>query len=238
MNIADKLQTIAENEQRVYDKGYEDGFNSAPPDYLPYVTSLKIPNWNLLGKKEVVLNIPLVTNLSGFMQQNAGTLNTTVEHLTINGAMDGTITNINMAFYCGAAEKTLKRLTLNCDLSKCTTFNYMCQYLTALEVVDGIPIDFSSRTDTGALFGGYNHGIKEVRFVPLSIKRTITFSDDRYLSGETVQSIIDGLATVETAQTLTLHANLKILQSQVDSANAKGWTVVGGVVVSEGEYYG
>ena len=41
-----------------------------------------------------------------------------------------------------------------------------------------------------------------------------------------------------TTKTLTLHANHKILQSQVDSANAKGWTVAGGTVVSEEEYYG
>ena len=50
-------------------------------------------------------------------------------------------------------------------------------------------------------------------------------------------SIINGLAVVETTRTLTLPTNLKILQSQVDSANAKGWTIAGGKVVSEEEYY-
>lgn len=76
-----------------------------------------------------------------------------------------------------------------------------------------------------------------VRFVPESIKISITIPSP-VLSAESIQSIIDGLATVETAQTLTLNANLKILQSQVDAANAKGWTVAGGTVVSEEEYYG
>ena len=41
-----------------------------------------------------------------------------------------------------------------------------------------------------------------------------------------------------TTKTLTLHANQQILQSQVDSANAIGWTIAGGTVVSEEEYYG
>lgn len=211
-----------------YKDGYENGFNSAPPDYLPCVTSLKIPNWNLLGKKEVVLNIPSMTSLSGFMQQNGGTLNTTVEHLTINGAMDGTITNISMAFYCASAEKTLKRLTLNCDLSKCVSVNYMCTYLTALEVVDGTPLDLSSITGTISMFGGYNHGIKEVRFVPLSIKCTISFSDDRYLSDETTQSIIDGLAdlTGQTAQKVSWHSTVinKLTTDQYLQMGAKNWT--------------
>ena len=79
--------------------------------------------------------------------------------------------------------------------------------------------------------------LKEVRFVPNSIKVSIKFANSNLLSTDTIQSIIDGLATVSTAQTLTLHNKLKILQSQVDSANAKGWTVAGGTVVSEEEYY-
>jgi hypothetical protein len=85
-------------------------------------------------------------------------------------------------------------------------------------------------------FNGCNN-LRKISFVAESIKWSMTFTST-VLSAESIQSIIDGLATVETAQTLTLHANTKILQSQVDSANAKGWTVAGGTVVSEEEYYG
>lgn len=80
--------------------------------------------------------------------------------------------------------------------------------------------------------------LEDISFVPNTIKISIDFSYCLKLTAKSIQSIIDGLATVETAQTLTLHANVKILQSQVDSANAKGWTVAGGMVVSEEEYYG
>jgi hypothetical protein len=79
--------------------------------------------------------------------------------------------------------------------------------------------------------------LRDVSFVAETIKVSIAFSSP-VLSDESIQSIFDGLATVTTAQTLTLNANLKILQSQVDAANAKGWTVAGGTVVSEEEYYG
>lgn len=80
--------------------------------------------------------------------------------------------------------------------------------------------------------------LKNIEFVPETIKISISFSDSPDLTAESVQSIFDGLATVTSAQTLTLNANTKILQSQVDAANAKGWTVAGGTIVSEEEYYG
>ena len=136
-------------------------------------------------------------------------------------------------------DSTLKKLTLNIDLSKCTNANNAFTQLRALEVIDGTPIDFSSisnATNTGAF--QQVPSLREVRFVANSIKYSIKFLQSDKLSTDTIQSIIDGLATVDTAQTVTLHANVKILQSQVDSANAKGWTVAGGTVVSEGEYYG
>ena len=79
--------------------------------------------------------------------------------------------------------------------------------------------------------------MREIRFVENSISIPLTFTSSN-LSPDSKNSIFNGLATVETAMTLTLPANLKILQSQVDSANAKGWTVAGGTVVSEEEYYG
>lgn len=79
--------------------------------------------------------------------------------------------------------------------------------------------------------------LENFKLVPNTAKVSFAITSKR-LTPESKQSIFDGLATVETAQTLTLHKDAKILQSQVDSANAKGWTVAGGTVVSEEEYYG
>jgi hypothetical protein len=71
------------------------------------------------------------------------------------------------------------------------------------------------------------------------IGKSISFTHSSRLSDESVENIIECLAdlTGGTAQTLTFHKDVKLLQSQVDSANAKGWTVAGGTVVSEEEYY-
>ena len=74
--------------------------------------------------------------------------------------------------------------------------------------------------------------LENICFKEESIHWSFFIERCRYLSAESIQSIFDGLATVETAQTLTLHADVKILQSQVDTAKDKGWKVSGVTVLS------
>lgn len=102
-------------------------------------------------------------------------------------------------------------------------------------------LDFSSTTNVSNAFQAT--GLRTISIVPNTVKISIAFNSPKLTNGtngtfNSIQSIFDGLATVTTAQTLTLNATLKILQSQVDVANAKGWTVAGGTIVSEEEYYG
>ena len=54
--------------------------------------------------------------------------------------------------------------------------------------------------------------LEDISFVPNTIKISILFDYCSNLTNKSKQSIFDGLAQVETAQTLTLHSNLKILQ--------------------------
>lgn len=119
------------------------------------------------------------------------------------------------------------------DLSSATNI-YDLFLSSAIETIQE-PLNISNVTKAGNAFSCDN--LKDIRFVAKCIKTSTIFTSP-VLTDESIQSIFDGLATVETAQTLTLHKDSKILQSQVDSANAKGWTVAGGTVVSEEEYYG
>lgn len=201
---------------------------SGGEDYLVYATSVKFSDWNAFGKKEVVLNIPKVTNYSSFMNQSLGNSNQTVEHLTINGSLEGDITNVHLAWGATSVESTLKRLTLNCDFSNCSDFSYALQLLNALEVIDGIPIDFSSATDVRAFLSTSNQVLRELRVKQSTIKISIVFNMST-LSDETVQSIIDGLATVETAQNLILHDYVvaKLTTAQKQSIKNKNWTLNG-----------
>ena len=66
----------------------------------------------------------------------------------------------------------------------------------------------------------------EVRFVATTIHWSISFADSPLLSAESVQSIIDGLATVTTAQTVTFHKDIALTDAQKQAINEKGWTLV------------
>ena len=66
-----------------------------------------------------------------------------------------------------------------------------------------------------------------VEFLPNNIFYSISFAQSPLLSNESIQSIINGLATVETAQTLTLHADVKakLTESQIAQITSKNWNL-------------
>lgn len=225
MSIAEKLTTIAENQQRVYDKGYADGLNSAPTGPTGIPTYCGIPYWNALGEAEVVLDLPSRNNFTGFMQQQEA--NTTVEHLTLNGPQDATITSIERCFFAGSlGNAKLKRLTLNCDFSKCTSFASAFSSLGGLEVIDGTPIDFSSTTVFSGIFSGC-YKLKELRVKPQTIKKTIDVQHLSAASNDTIQSIVDGLAdlTGKTQQTIDFgyDNSSNVTEAQREAISKKNW---------------
>lgn len=69
--------------------------------------------------------------------------------------------------------------------------------------------------------------LTEIRFVPNTLSESIKFAQSSLLSNESVQSIIDGLATVTTTCTLTLHETVKakLTDEQKNTITAKGWTL-------------
>ena len=86
-------------------------------------------------------------------------------------------------------------------------------------------LDFTSVTNANQTFK-YSDSIKELRFVKNSIHISISFESQHLLSAESVQSIIDGLATVTTAQTITFHKDIALTDEQKQTINEKGWTLV------------
>ena len=86
------------------------------------------------------------------------------------------------------------------------------------------PLDISQVTQTLNAFACDN--LTEIRFVSGTIKVNIDFSRCAKLSAQSIQSIIDGLATVTTAQTLTLNSAIVLTDAQKSNITAKGWTLV------------
>lgn len=96
---------------------------------------------------------------------------------------------------------------------------------SAIETIEE-PLDISQVTYTANAFACTE--LKEIRFVSGSIKLSLNFSNCSKLSAESIQSIIDGLATVTTAQTLTLNPAITLTDAQKSSITAKGWTLAQG----------
>ena len=141
-------------------------------------------------------------------------------------------TNMMSAFQSAGNKLKIARVK---NTHNVTTFGSCFYNNRNVEIIE--TLDFSSSTNNINAFHE-NQKLVTLKIVPSTIKSSINFPTVRVLSNESIQNIFDGLAPVTTAQTLTLASAMKILQSQVDSANAKGWTVAGGTIVTEEEYYG
>lgn len=87
-------------------------------------------------------------------------------------------------------------------------------------------IDMSECTNITIPFD-HSKNLKEIRFKPNTIKLSISFWSQNLLSNESAQSIINGLATVETSQTLTLHGTVKskLTEAQLTQITSKNWTL-------------
>lgn len=232
MTTADLVTQFKQDLDDAHRKGFEDGKNSVV-DYTKYAESIKKIRRDLITEKEITITLPIATDISNLFDISTFE-NRYVEHITVN-CPNSVIAASAVFFAYSPSDTVLKHITLNVDISQAKNTVNMFRGCQALEIIDGTPLDFSSGTSLNIFNDCLS--VKEFRVANNCIKLSFSIPKLDKLSTDTRQSIFDGLATVDTAQTLTLHANVKILQSQVDSANAKGWTVAGGTVVSEEEYY-
>lgn len=115
------------------------------------------------------------------------------------------------------------RYMVGLNISKTQNVNY-CLANSGLETIVE-PLDFSSVMSAVNTFQNTN-SLTDIRFVSETIKISITIPS-AVLSAESIQSIIDGLATVETAQTLTLHADIKakLTETQLTTITGKNWNL-------------
>ena len=229
MATADLITQLKRDFDDVYAAGKAAGGGSGE-DYLRYAKTVQFNSLNDFGKAEVELNLDNATTLTDLIRTASGaTPNNTVEHLTINASE--LVKGMSGMIYQPVSVKdtVLKKLTLNVNSKNVTTFSVMLHYCTALEEIDGMPLNLSVATNITNMFMGCSN-LKEVRFVANTISKSISFASSPNLSTDTIQSIIDGLAdlTDGTAQTLTLHATVggKLTDEQKATITAKNWELV------------
>ena len=167
-------------------------------DFMRYVKSFTLATTEGLPE-DLVLNLDNVTTFDNtFSNLKVENIN----HLTINCLNQ--VTSLFRMIYGGYPTHTysMERLTLNMDTSKCTNFRQSLTNMPKLKVIDGMPLDFSSNTNTIGLFD-YCFVLEEVRVVEESIKISMAVNKGIF-SKETITSFVNGLNGDVTDQTLTL----------------------------------
>lgn len=199
-------------------------------DYTAHCDLINFTSLDFVGQPSVTFNLPKCTRLDKFWSTpNNEVPNTTIEHLTINGAKPTSMSSFISRDY-NVRDTVLKRVTLNIDTSNVTNFAYAFTHLMALETIDGNPLDLSKATVLSGMFSSINYEMVDVRFVANSIKVSLSLSACSKLSDATIQSIVDGLADLsgQTRQTITFHKDLesRVTPNQKQAIDAKNWTQV------------
>ena len=124
-----------------------------------------------------------------------------------------------------AQSNNLKSVDFVNSTSKVTNFSSLFFGKTMLETAKGL--DLSSATNVTNMFLGCSN-LKNATFVKNSIKISFNLGSSSLLSNESIQSLINGLATVETAQNLTIHNDVatKLTDEQKATISSKNWEIV------------
>ncbi len=140
----------------------------------------------------------------------------------------GNVESMNMSqlFRSNNQQLALKTVDVtDVDFSKITTWSWMFASQTLATIIGEIDMTKFTSLDNVLL---YTYSLENLTFKRECI--LVNFNSLRFsqkLSNESIQSIIDGLAPVETAQTLTLHADVKakLTETQIAAITSKNWTL-------------
>ena len=135
--------------------------------------------------------------------------------------------NLNSAFDSCRSLKEI-HLSNTQNVKTWQYFLYSCSSLTTVETLD---LSGRANNTNSWLVAGIDN-LQTFKVVPETILTSISIPAPKLSDGtdgtfNSIQSIIDGLATVETAQTLTLNSSVyaKLTDSQLLTISAKNWTV-------------
>ena len=213
MSVLSKLQIIEENVPKVYEAGkLQSGGN--PLEYAKQLTNL-FYDATFPENHEVTITAPFVTAMNSCFQ-NASNVKT----ITMIGNNNGSAVSCSGSFRGCSVEV----IDLTGFIAKISNGQLMFSGAKFLKTIKG-ELDLSECTNTTNAFASCT-ALEQVQFKDETISLSISFANSTLLTAESVQSIIDGLATVETAQTLTLHRAITLTDEQKAQISSKNWTLV------------
>lgn len=227
MSIAEKLTTIAENEQKVYDAGKQaeyDRFwdihqtNGTRNIYAGAFAGWRGENFNPKYKMA-----PKGTTVAQYMFYgfNRGT-SEMFDMSPYNDMLDCSGIINAQAMFNDAWIKNLY-----CDFSSCTSFSSTFQSTNASRV-QNITLKVTNKLINYTSCFTNQSSLSLLFFTDDSeIVATISFAACSKLTDESVQSIINALGVVTTTKTITFHSTVvnKLTDEQIAQIAEKGWAL-------------
>ena len=243
MSIANKLVTIAENVNKVYESGkeaaggefydkgygdgYEAGYNKAESQNLLYYATYLSYAFQAVSFPQ---DFEAVIKLKKAPVQMLYLFNNSVYPKSIKFISEDktNIIDFTSAFaigYSSINNTTLEIIDFTEFNKKFSRINNAFQYQSKLKEIKGA-LDFSECVSASSAFN-LCYALEKIEFVPNTIPISINFGTCTNLTHDSLMSIINGLAVVETTQTLTLGStNLaKLTDEEKAIATEKGWTL-------------
>lgn len=229
MSIAEKLTTIAENEQKVYDAGkqaeYDKFWDSYQLNGERKLYMGAFAGWNPENFNPKYPITPVGTNGARYMFlsfNRIGLPQYMFDMSPFNHMLDFSGATNAMSTFQDANVKNLY-----CDFSKCVSLQSTF-YSANSTWVDNITLKVSSLATTYTNAFYRQAELTEIRFTEDSeIAASISFVYSSKLTDESIQSIIDALGTVTTTKTITFHDTVvnKLTDEQVSQIVNKGWEI-------------
>ena len=234
MSIAEKLTTVAENQQKVFDAGKEAGkeaeWKAFWGDLLingtrtNYNYAFYLPHWvGVLRNHPPAYDMKPTT--ATYMFQGWNTSSKTFDLVALLEEWGITLdfsncTNFNRIFESNTTNSHVGVM----DIRKGTNFTSAFAY-SKIETIDKVIVD--ENLNFSAIFTSYS-ALKNITFEG-NIGKALNMSACKVLTSASVQSVIDHLKdlTGATTQTLTLHATVGAALTDVQKAaiSAKNWTL-------------
>lgn len=233
MSIANKLVTMAENVNKVYEagkeaaggefydkgygEGYEAGYNKAESENPLYYAYIKAFQWYKVAFPEgfdFVLKLRKKPDDMNALLSGATGLKT----VTLICEAEGTVAYSQMV-----RETTATVLDISGFKPKPKDMSYFAYDAELVTIIGAL--DLSQCTNVTNAFAA--DFLENIEFVPNTIPISISFSYSTKLTHDSLMSIINGLATVTETKTLTLGTtNLaKLTTEEKAIATQKNWSL-------------
>lgn len=212
-----------------YSIGYSNGVSSVPNPLEEALTLGNIYSRAAFNVgSELVIEAPEATSISGAFQNSTGLAKVTLKGVSKRG---NSLNSCSSAFRGSELEEV--NLQGKYVLPKNASYMFM-DALKLKRVNCGAGFTLSSATNITGMFSGCV-SLEYVQFKENTIAKAISFEDSPRLSESCVRLIAYGLASVSSAQTVTINSAVNVPDNIKNLISSKGWTLVQseGQVVSE-----